>query len=190
MRKTWFGALALAATLVAAAPAQAQVFTPTFTSPRLINDLGVYLSDGPGNLAVEGIWRGGPLGLRAGFVEAATNKLSLGAELRNPLPVAGAPLGLAFTAGAQGVFGDGSAVGLQTGLSAGYTFAPPGAAFTPYIHPRVALVNDLGPGDDLELKLLADVGIDVEFWNSLVLRFGVNFADVGSNWGIGLAFRR
>ena len=48
----------LMALLLAAPPAAAQVFTPTFTSPRLVDDLGIYLSDGPGDLALEGIWRG------------------------------------------------------------------------------------------------------------------------------------
>lgn len=171
-------------------PAEAQVFTPTYQSPRLINDLGVYLSDGPGDLAIEGIWRGGPLGLRVGFVDAAGGLLSIGGELRNPLPVTGAPLGLAFTAAAQGLIGgDDNAVGLQGGLTAGYTFRPQGAAFTPYIHPRLGVINHFG-SEDFEVDLLADVGVDVEFWNNLILRFGVSLDDVGPNWGVGLSIRQ
>jgi len=176
--------------VAAAAPLQAQVFTPTYQSPRLINDVGIYLSDGPGNLAVEGIWRGGPMGLRAGFVDTSGGLLTVGGELRNALPVAGAPLGLAFTAGAQGLIGgDDSAVGIQAGLTAGYTFRPQGAAFTPYIHPRVAGVMDLGD-DDFGVRLLADAGVDVEFWNNMVVRFGINLGDVGSSWGVGLSLRQ
>ncbi|CAN5817552.1 hypothetical protein BH23GEM6_BH23GEM6_08370 [soil metagenome] len=132
MKTRLFGKVLALVLLFAAAPLQAQVFTPTYQSPRLINDVGLYLSDGPGNLSVEGIWRGGPMGLRAGFVDAAGGLLTVGGELRNSLPVAGAPLGLAFTAGAQGLIGgDDSAIGVQAGLSAGYTFRPQGAAFTP-----------------------------------------------------------
>jgi hypothetical protein len=171
-------------------PVQAQVFTPTFQSPRLINDVGVYLSDGPGDLAIEGVWRGGPLGLRAGFVDAAGGLLTIGGELRSPLALAGAPVGLAFTAGAQGLIGgDDSAVGVQAGLTAGYTFSPQGAAFTPYIHPRLGAVKNLY-SDDFTLKPLADAGVDVEFYNNLVLRFGVSLDDVGSSWGVGLSVRQ
>lgn len=176
--------------LLTALPAQAQVFTPTFTSPRLTNDLGIYLSDGPGDLAIEGIWRGGPIGLRVGYVDALDGLLSLGGELRSPIAIANAPLGLAFTAGVQGLIGDESAFGVQAGLSAGYTFVPGSVAFTPYIHPRIGLVNDLRPGSDLEVEALADLGLDVEFWNNLLFRVGVALDNVGANWGIGLGVRR
>jgi hypothetical protein len=191
MKRLSFGGLLSLVLLAAAVPAQAQVFTPTFQSPRLLNDVGIYLSDGPGDLAIEGIWRGGPLGIRAGFVDAAGGLLSIGGELRNPLAITGAPLGLAFTAAAQGLIGgDDNAVGLQAGLSAGYTFRPQGAAFTPYIHPRIGAVKRLGPDDDFSLHALADVGVDVEFWNNLVLRFGVSLDDIGSSWGVGLSIRQ
>jgi hypothetical protein len=170
--------------------ADAQVFTPTFTSPRLLNEVGIYVSDGPGALAAEGLWRSGPLGLRVGFVDSRGGLLSVGAELRNPLPGAAAPLGLAFTAGAQGLIGDQSAVGLQAGLSAGYTFRGQGLAFTPYLHPRVGLVDGLGGTERLNFEVLADVGADVEFYNNLLVRLGLKLDDLGSSWGIGLGVRR
>ncbi len=173
--------------ILIAVPVQAQVFTPTFQSPRLINDVGVYLNDGPGDLAIEGVWRGGPLGLRAGFVDAAGGLLTIGGELRSPLALAGAPVGLAFTAAAQGLIGgDDSAVGVQAGLTAGYTFRPQGAAFTPYIHPRLFAVKYLG----FRLKALAEAGVDVEFYDNLVLRFGVSRDDIGLSGGVGLAVRQ
>ena len=156
----------------------------------MINDLGVYLSDGPGDLTREGIWRGGPLGVRVGYVDDTEGLLSIGGELRSPLQVTGAPLGLAFTAAAQGLVGDASAVGLQAGLTAGYTFLPAGAAITPYIHPRIGLINGFEPDDDFEVEVLADVGVDVELSNNLVFRFGANLSDVGSDWGVGLSIRR
>ena len=46
----------IAAALTTAGGAQAQVFTPTFLGPRSSSDFGVYLSDGPGELAAEAIW--------------------------------------------------------------------------------------------------------------------------------------
>lgn len=189
MKRLWFGRTMVLALLACAAPSQAQVFTPTFQSPRLVNEIGVYLSDGPGDLTLEGLWRGGPMGLRVGLVDDNGGLLSIGGELRNPLPVAGAPLGLAFTVGAQALLGDQNAVGVQGGLSAGYTFRPSGAAVTPYIHPRIAFVDEPGP-EEFRARVLADAGVDVEFWNNLLFRFGVSLADVGASWGIGLGIRR
>jgi hypothetical protein len=176
--------------LLAAGAAQAQIFTPTYTSPRQLNEVGIYLSDGPGDLGVEGIWRGGPLGLRVGFVEAHGGLLSVGGELRSPVPIADVPLGLAFTVGAQGLIGDENAAGIQAGLSAGYTFMSPGLAFTPYMHPRVGAVNDLRGTDDWEFEVMADVGVDLEFANRMLVRLGVNIGDIGANWGVGVGWRR
>jgi hypothetical protein len=176
--------------LLLAGAVQAQVFTPTFTSPRLTNDIGIYLSDGPGDLAIEGIWRGGPLGLRVGFVDAADGLLSIGGEFRSPIAVAGAPFGLAWTLGGQALIGDADAAGFQGGLTAGYTFFGSGVAFTPYIHPRVGIVNTLRDNSDWDVELLADAGFDLEFSRSMILRLGLNFSDFGSDWGVGLAWRR
>jgi hypothetical protein len=176
--------------LLLAGGAQAQVFTPTFTSPRLLNELGVYLSDGPGDLSVEGIWRGGPLGLRVGFSDVADGALLVGGEIRSPLAITGAPLGLAFIAGAQGVIGDADAVGVQAGLTAGYTFRAPGMAITPYMHPRVGMVNGFGRNDDWDFEVMADIGADLEFATNLILRLGINLGDVGADWGVGLGWRR
>lgn len=191
MKKIRFArSLAALLGLLVAATAHAQVFTPTYTSPRLVNEVGFYLSDGPGDLGLEGIWRGGPLGLRVGFMDSGDGLLSLGGELRNPLPMAGAPLGLAFTLGAQGLLGDRSALGIQGGVSAGYTFRGDGMAFTPYLHPRIGLLDELGPGEELSIKPLADLGLDVEFYTNLLIHLGVKLDNVGSSWGLGLAWRR
>ncbi len=192
MTKLWFGKLsALSLALLLAGTLEAQVFTPTYTSPRLVNEFGINVSDRPGNLTVEGLWRGGPLGLRVGYASGTGGLLSIGGELRNPLPMAHAPLGLAFTAGAQGLLGDQNqrAVGVQAGLSAGYTLAGSGLAFTPYLHPRIGLINDL-PGEEYQVRALADAGVDVEFWNNLLVRLGVNLTDVGATWGLGVGVRR
>jgi hypothetical protein len=79
-------AIAAFVPFLVAAGVEAQMFTPTFTSPRLLNEMGVYVNDGPGDISVEGIWRGGPLGLRVGFVDWQGGLLSLGAEYRMPMP--------------------------------------------------------------------------------------------------------
>jgi hypothetical protein len=197
------GILALLAALAADA-AEAQVFTPTYTSPRLLNEIGIHLSDGPGDLAVEGIWRGGPLGLRVGFVDTKERHLSIGGELRSLLEIPDVPLGLAFTAGAQGLIGDNGGVGVQAGLTAGHTFRGATLAFTPYMHPRIGMFRQIGrsgpvplggigrsgPADDWHVELKADVGADFEFHPNIVARLGINVGGVGAGWGVGLAWRR
>jgi hypothetical protein len=190
MKRTLLAVAAVVAATMGASALEAQVFTPTYTSPRLTNDIGIYLNDGPGNLGVEGIWRGGPLGLRVAYIDAAGGLIGIGGELRNPLPTAAAPMALAFVAGAQAALGDNGGVGVQAGLSAGYTFLPQGMAITPYIHPRLALVRNIGPADDFDVEVLADLGFDVELANRMIVRFGANLGSIGSSWGIGLAFRQ
>lgn len=186
-------AAAAAVLAMSAQAAGAQVFTPTYLAPRVSSDLGVYVSDGPGELAIEGIWRrplsgGSGLGLRAGFADANDGSaLLLGIDYRNPLSLAGtAPIDLAFTLGAQGALGDLEGIGAQVGLSIGYTFTAPELTVTPYIHPRLAFIDVDGGGSDFEP--LADLGIDVGFAPNLSFRFGANLGD-GADWGIGLAWR-
>jgi hypothetical protein len=185
---TMFAAV-LASVVTLGTVSEAQVFTPTYQSPRLVDELTLAVSDGPGSLAIEGIWRGGPLGLRVGYADAREGLLMIGGEVRSPIAIAGAPLGLAFTGGGQALVGDSNAFGFQAGLTAGYTFTGEGLAFTPYIHPRIAGVRQLHE-NDLRLRALADVGADLEFHTNLLLSFGVGLGNVGSNWGFGLGWRR
>jgi hypothetical protein len=186
--------LALGAALFAGA-AQAQVFTPPFMSPTPTSDFGIYISD-IGDIGVEGIWRrpsrgGSDLGLRAGYADTGEGSLMLGIELRNPVVLAGAPIGLAFTAGAQGLIGDNSGVGGQVGFSAGQALPAGGVTITPYIHPRLAFVAwpDVVDGSETELDVLADIGADFDFASGVTLRLDLNLAD-GANWGLGLAWRQ
>lgn len=195
--KKWTLAAAGAALAMGAQAAGAQVFTPTYLAPRVSSDLGVYVSDGPGDLAVEGIWRrglsgGSGIGLRAGFADANDGSaFLLGVDYRNPLSLAGtAPIDLALTLGGQAVLGDVEGFGAQIGLSLGYTFTAPEVTVTPYIHPRLAFIsvdNGVG-GDDSDFEPLADVGVDLGFAPNLSFRFGANLGD-GADWGIGLAWR-
>jgi hypothetical protein len=194
MKKHSFAAVsALAAVVMAVAPARAQVFTPTFQSTARVSDIGIYLSDGPGDLAVEGIWRRGlgtgDLGLRAGFADAGDGLLLLGADWRQPLALATQPVDLALTLGGQLAVGDVSGLGAQVGLLFGHTFAEPGVRITPYVHPRLAVLSAIGDSNDAEVDVLADIGADFSFAPNLTLRLGVNIGD-GADWGIGLAWRR
>ena len=184
----------LAAVVLAAAPARAQVFTPTFQSTERSNDIGIYLSDGPGDLAVEGIWRRsfgtGDLGLRAGFGDLGDGELLLGADWRQPLALGTQPIDVGLTFGAQVLAGDIDVLGAQVGLVFGHTFVEQGLHVTPYVHPRLAIAGDVGnEGNDADLDVLADIGADFRFAPNLVLRLGINIGD-GADWGIGLAWRR
>jgi hypothetical protein len=192
-------AAVLVATLIAGT-AQAQVFSPPFQSPIPANDFGVYVSD-IGELAVEGIWRrpsrgGSDIGIRAGYANVGGGALMLGLETRNPVVLAGAPIGLAFTAAGQGVVGGGtSLLGGQVGFTAGQRLDAGTFTVTPYIHPRLALVADLSHGDqtvngedEVDLDVRADIGADFDFASGVSLRLDFNLAD-GADWGIGLAWR-
>ncbi len=177
-----------------ASAAHAQIFTPTFMAPQRRADVGVYLSDFAGGLGAEGIFRFGgrsfDLGLRGGFVDVGDGALTLGAEVRSPLAVRSAPLSLALTLGAQGIFGDVDAAGFQGGLSVGHSFAAEGIVFTPYVHPRVGVLNRLGADDELDVELLADLGFDLDFRPNLSVRFGAELEGPGADWGLGISWRR
>lgn len=182
-----------AASSLSVSGATAQIFTPTYMSPRPSSDLGIYLNEGPGSFAIEGVLRrdfgGYDLGLRGGVADTREVAILIGGEYRNLLAAA-SPIDIALTAAAQGVLqteGDsGGAFGV--GVSFGHTFPADDLAFTPYLHPRLGFVAGLGR-DELDLELLADLGFDVRLTSNVELRFAVTLADVGADWGIGLAWR-
>jgi hypothetical protein len=196
----WAAGLSLAAALFAG-DAQAQVFSLPFQSPIPANDFGVYVSD-IGDVAVEGIWRrpsrgGADIGIRAGYADLGDGALMVGLETRSPVVLAGAPIGLAFTAAGQGIIGEGTTLlGGQVGFSAGQRIPAGNFSVTPFIHPRLALVANLADDDDgidddneVELDVRADVGADLDFAAGFSLRIDVNLAE-GASWGIGLAWRQ
>lgn len=193
MKRSWWGAAAVAVAMGTTAPAvEAQVFTPTFMAPRVSNDVGVYYSD-YGNFALEGILRtgfsGSNVGLRLGVVDPGgptDEMISLGAELRSPI-ASSAPLDLAFIGGVQALLGDLNAVGVQGGLSLGATFTEPGFAVTPYLAPRVALFDG---GRDSDVEFLLDLGVDVAVSPTLAVRFGAGLGDEQADWGLGVSWRR
>lgn len=193
------GAAALVMLLATSAVVEAQIFTPTYMPPRGVGgELGLYVSDGPGDLGIEGIWRqsGGTydLGLRVGFADVPDGALMVGGEIRNPIQLAGAPIGLAFTAGAQGVLGgEVNGVGVQAGFSAGHTFVPGNFNVTPYLHPRLALVRPIRLSDadaDFDVEVLAELGVEMEFQSNLLLRLGIDLGGESADWGLGLSWRR
>jgi hypothetical protein len=179
------------AVLLSAREASAQVFTPSFMAPGLSSDVGVYLSDGPGSFSVEGIWRRTfgdyDLGLRGGVADTDELSVLFAAEYRNPLD-AGAPIDLSVTGAAQGVIGGRSGIGIVAGLSIGESFGGPDVMVTPYLHPRVGIVDGFG-ARDFELELLADVGIDIRFSPELEFRLGIGIDNNATGFGVGFSWR-
>jgi len=188
----WILTLTAIALGCGAGHADAQVFTPTYMSPERGGDVGLYLSDGPGSFAFEGIWRqpfgGYDLGFRAGVADRRSIVLLVGAEFRSPVALDDVPLAIAATAGLQGAIGDGGAAGFQGGVTLGYPIDEGTFRFVPYIHPRIALVNRFGR-DEFELDPLADVGFDFVLAQNITFRFAVALGNPGANWGLGLSWR-
>jgi hypothetical protein len=174
----------------------AQVFTPSYLTPRQSSDLGIHISDGwarGGGLAVEGVWRRGfgayDLGLRGGIAERSGDALLLiGGDYRRPLALQTEPLLLALSGGAQAAVGSASAFGVDVGFTVGSTFNPEGVLVTPYLHPRVGLIRS-APGRSLGLELLADLGVEVEIQTNLIFRLALGFGSETADFGIGLAWR-
>lgn len=190
-----FSRIALASLAMAVSPlvAHAQIFTPTFMAPRPGNSVGVYLSDfDRGDFAVEGILRRNlgqfELGLRGGIVDAGGTDITLGAEYRNPVSLGTAPVDLAFTGGVQALIGDADWLGAQAGLTIGHTLVPGSFSITPYLHPRVALI-DYPFLDGAELEVLAELGADIQLAGGVAIRFAVGLDDVAPDWGIGISWR-
>lgn len=187
-------AVAAAAVLLGAAPAAAQIFTPPFMSPTPRNDFGVYVSS-LGNIAIEGMWeryaRGGStMGLRAGYADWGDGSLLLGLQVANPVVLAGAPIGLAFTASGQAAVGGETGGGAQVGFTAGGTLPAEGLSITPYIHPRLSVASWPGRADeDIEFRVLADFGVDLDLASGMAIRVGANLGD-GASIGVGVAWRQ
>lgn len=193
-RKLVCGIVTLFAALATVESAQAQVFSPTYLAPRVANEVGIYVSDSPGDLTAEGSLRGNfsgtMLGLRAGIADMGDTQLTIGGEILHPLAVNNAPLAFAVTGAAQALFGDAKWAGFTVGLDVGHTFVSPGLAVTPYIHPRLGLTGNYGDEGEFDADLLADVGVNVDFAPNLSLRLGIGLTGPEANWGFGVAWRR
>ena len=199
MKQIRIAAAAALAVALSGGHAQAQVFTPPYMSPVPGNDFGVYVSD-LGEVGIEGIWRrmsrgGADVGIRVGYADVGEDGALLGGiELRNPVVLAGAPIGLAFTAGAQGMAGGPYLLGGQVGFSVGQALPAGTFTVTPYIHPRLAVMMDFdGEEFESEVDVLADVGADFTFSGGVTLRLDLNLAGAtlggGADFGLGLAWR-
>lgn len=192
--KVMMCAMAIVAAVGVSSDAAAQVFSPSYLAPRVASELGIYVSDSPGDVTAEGSLRanfsGTMLGLRAGIADMTDAQLTIGGELLHPLAVSSAPLDFAVTGAAQALIGDVKLAGFTLGLDIGHTFASPGLNVTPYIHPRIALAGSYGDQGEMDADLLADLGVNVDLAPNLSLRLGIGLTGPVSNWGFGAAWRR
>jgi hypothetical protein len=193
MKTMRFPAALVALALASATVAEAQVFTPSFASPRSAGDYGLYVSSGPGDFSVEGVFRRDlgihDAGFRAGVASADGPLFLLGADLRSPFNIEGFPLLFAFTAGLQTMFGDGAAhFGGTVGTTLGYTFVPGDFSFTPYVNPRLGLLAGDGR-DGIDAVFLGDVGVDFTFAPGVVFRLSFGLGRETADWGLGVGWR-
>lgn len=176
--------------------------TPSFFSPTVHDDIGLYLLDADGgDLGFAGIWRqSGQLGLgvRGGMGGSEGSRTALiGVELWSLVvePRAGQPLAVSWITGGGAAFSDGLTwLRIPGGVSVGVEIPGPSFTLVPYVHPRVAFDRqtvDLPTGrerTDSEINLDVDLGADLMLAGGWVARIGVTVGHVDV-FGVGLAYR-
>jgi hypothetical protein len=169
------------------AAAQIAWDAPWLVPPGPGSGFGIYLMDvHGGGLGVMGAWRSptGRYGLRGGLAEVPRDDLGGfgGIDFSGPITRANYdfPLDVDWVFGAGLGVGDRVRLSVPFGLNLGHTFRDAGAAFTPYITPRVIFDarfddDDNGRGDDsnADLEFAADIGLDLRFPRAgFLIRFG------------------
>ena len=216
-----FGFRPVAAVLVLivanSAPAHAQAWNyPSFQTPRVTTrEFNFGIADG-GQLSGNSFvfqWREGrtprtQLSLDLGVAETdlgagAGNdtRFLAGVQLGHQLVFANqnAPADILMTVGVNGAFGDGgSLLSIPFGASLGRRFVLDGGlAFTPYVHPRLALdyCGDCDAGDgESELETNIDLGASFDVTRNVALRISATFGDddgfirSGDAFGVSLAW--
>ncbi|MGH7719439.1 MAG: hypothetical protein ACREON_11425 [Gemmatimonadaceae bacterium] len=200
--------LLLAATAGVTSSARAQALHyPAFQHPHIVQrefNIGVAGGDGT---ALVGDWREG-LGPSSSFLlhvglfdpeGGADTRFMFGGGFQYQLTrsTQEMPLDLMLTAGGYVSFGDDlTIVRLPFGVSAGHRFTGQGqVAFTPFVHPRISLDFCGDCGDDTDVGIAFDLGLDVELTRAISLRGAVTlggggyFEDADSSFGVAVAIR-
>jgi len=180
--------------LVPATRAEAQIAwdAPYLVPPAPTPGLGIYLMDvHGGGLGVMGMWRSprSTYGLRGGIAESHDDDIGIlgGIDFAGDITRASSefPLDVDWVFGAGLGVSDWVRVTVPLGLTMGHTFRDSGAAFTPYITPRIFLdvafdSEDRRGRDDSEadLGLAVDIGLDLRLPRSgFIIRFGGSLGD-------------
>lgn len=176
--------LAAAGALVpASARAQVAWDGPSMMRPSAPSGLSLLLMDAdPGDgFGVMALYRGSRapvgLGFRGGVVEGpggddvtAVFGVDVSGALAD-LEGAGDPSVLWWTGAGLGV-GDDILVSFPLGIVLGWEARDEGVSFAPYAGAHVALDVFSGPGDDLDLEGVVDLGLDMTFDRNFMVRFG------------------
>jgi len=198
--------LAFACSVLAAAPVAAQGWNyPSFRHPQIMSrEFNFALADGgDAGTALLFQWREGfgigtELNLDVGFADpdVGDSYFIVGGGFGRRLAAATTdmPLDLLLTAGVYAALGDPNVVRVPVGVSVGHRFPLEGAmAVTPFVHPRVSIdfcSNCFEGGDDTELSINFDLGVDLELSRQLSLRFAALFAGgdrFGEDDGFGIS---
>jgi hypothetical protein len=201
--------LAFACTVLTAAPIAAQGWNyPSFRHPQIMSrEFNFALADGgDAGTALLFQWREGfgigtELNLDVGFADPdiGDSYFIVGGGFGRRLATATAemPLDLLLTAGVYAALGSPNVLRVPVGLSVGHRFPLEGAmAVTPFVHPRVSVdfCSNCFGGDDTELSINFDLGVDLELSRQLSLRFaalfaGGDFFGRDDGFGISLAWK-
>ena len=189
MNRTRAFGLTVLLSLAMAAPAAAQLPWDGTTSlaPDSPEGLGISILDpgDSGDFAVEGMWRRSPapvgFGVRAGVGEDFADDIAVyaGVDLSGTIltPTSDLPIGMIWLFGAGASVGEEVWAAFPVGLSVGANLESEGISFRPYVVPRIDLDIMSGPGDSMDLNAAVDVGLDLEFDPSWVIRFSAAFGD-------------
>ena len=184
-----FLALAFLVTVSWTGQAEAQVpwDAPSLRPPGNPSGLGIYLLDsGASDTGVLMTYqRPGTFGFRLGLVDGPGRDNSTvlgGVEFSGPISHAGADsrLLIDWVAGVGAGLGDFTIVSVPFGLTVGGTFQGDGASFTPWIGAKLVLDGYFGDqyaGDDTDLNVGVDLGIDLKFTEGWLVRVGASLAD-------------
>ena len=179
--------LALLVLTPAAASAQIVWDAPSMIRPGAPSGLSILLLEPyPGNeFGAMVMWRQSPapvgFGIRAGIADDPSGDLAalFGLDVSGTLARlegAGDPQVLWWSGAGLGV-GEELVATFPAGIVLGWNIAGEGVVFSPNIGAHVALDILTGPGDELEMDGVLDLGVDLGFDSGLQVRFGASVGD-------------
>lgn len=171
--------------------ASAQIFTPGYLPPAGGPEVGIFVSDGPGDIAVEAIWRrnidAGRFGLRGGIAEGAELSAIVGADFSWPLLDA-TPIQIAPTAMAQATLGEAEGLGVGGGLSLAIPLGDADFSILPFFHPSIVFYDGFGQ-DNGSFELIGDLGVRLGILPNYALTVAAGLNRPGADWGVGISRR-
>ena len=197
-----FAVLALLGAWSMSASAQTAWESPILIAPAGGGGLGLFLTEpAGGDLGFMLTYRSrgdASLGYRIGLAEQGADDVAVfgGVDVSGLIVSANRdfPLDMIWLAGAGAGIGSDVLLSFPFGVSMGRTVVGDGVLFTPYVAPRMVLDAWLGrndpPGDDLDLGLVVDFGVNLAFRSAWEIRFRASLGDHDSlAIGLGLPTR-